>query len=575
MALKRVDPADGFAYTYEEMRTFYNSIYTKQAIDLYWDSCSPARSPTPKSKTKAKKFTPVQEQSAEAKAKGKSAAKARAKPKARGTGKTKASNQRSAVVVDPYSSGKYLLIELRRRRVPIICVRSSTKLSQQFLRSHETNKKFWVRMFEFENYSSVSELADDLKKLPYDITAVFGGSEPGVELADRLAEALDMPASNSLDLLEARKDKAEMQECLRKNGVPAAEQFKSGDLEQLLGWANERGQWPLVAKPTGGAGSDGIFFCKCEEDLRIAHQGIIGNLNPTGVVNTEMALQEFLAGDEYIVDTVSFEGKHLCVAMWVYSKRRGMPWAPGAIISECNTLLPPTGEKQDILFSYVSRVLDAVGLRYGPCHTEVMFTDRGPILVEVNARLHGLQGPRLIELSTGISKATYAADALLFGGNLFRKLYQEGRPGRYMYPLEKQCVQVVLISPVEGYLKSSIKAAIEAMELPSAIEILVPVEPPGFISQSRDLPTAAGTVLMVHESTDQIQKDVQKIREAEENGTLYQVSIEPLPGSPPMTAMRKRTMSSVTSAGRSRLDSVEKVEDLWAVMDAQLKSEAA
>lgn len=573
MALRRVDPEDGLSYTYEEMKTFYKNIYTKQAIDLYWDSCSPSKSSTPKSKARARKSAPVQEQKLEAETKGKSVAKAKAKYKAKAKGKSDASKQRAAVVVDPYSSGKYLLIELRRRRVPIICVRSSTKLSQQFLRSHETNKKFWVRMFEFEDYRSVSQLADDLKQLPYNVAAVFGGSEPGVELADRLAEALHLPAANSLDLLEARKDKAEMQECLRKNGVPAAEQFKSGDLEKLVGWANERGQWPLVAKPTGGAGSDGIFFCKSEEDLRAAHKGIIGNLNPTGVVNTEIALQEFLDGDEYIVDTVSFEGKHLCVAMWVYSKRRGLPWAPAAIISACNTLLPPTGEKQEALFSYVCRVLDAVGLRYGPCHTEVMFTARGPILVEVNARLHGLQGPRLIELSTGISKATYAADALMFGGNLFWKLYQEGRPGRYMYPLQKQCVQLVLISPVEGYLKSSIKAAIEAMELPSAIEILVPVEPPGFISQSRDLPTAAGTILMVHESDDQIQKDIQRIREAEENGTLYQVSIEPMPGSPPITAMRKRTLSSVTSAGRSRLDSVEKVEELWAVMDAQPKSE--
>merc|ERR1719267_187170 len=109
--------------------------------------------------------------------------------------------------------------------------------------------------------------------------------------------------------------------------------------------------------------------------------------------------------------------------MWVYTKRKGLPWNSNAIISEGNRLLPSTGEIQEQLVSYVFRVLDAVGLRYGPCHTEVMFTPRGPILVEVNARLHGLQGPRLIELSTGTSKATYTADVLLAGGELFNNLY--------------------------------------------------------------------------------------------------------------------------------------------------------
>jgi len=479
----------------------------------------------------------------------------------------------AAVVVDPYSSGKYLLVELEKRGMPIIVVRSSTKLSQQFLRSHVANSRFWVEMLEFEEFAGVPELVAALKALPYNIKGVFGGSEPGVELADHIANALAMPAANSLELLEARKDKAEMQDALRRNGVPAAEQFKSGSLQELLAWAQKRNEWPLVAKPTGGAGSDGVYFCRSLEDLKFAHSNIIGACNPTGKVNSEIALQEYLDGDEYIVDTVSSEGKHMLVAMWKYTKVKGVPWDDKAILPMQNVLLAPTGETQDRLVDYVFKVLDAVGLRYGPCHTEVMFTKRGPILVEVNARLHGLQGPRLIELATGISKATYAADVIVGNGDLFHKLYQEGRPGRYLYPRLKQCVQLVLISGEQGYLKTDIKEALTSLRLPSVVEVLPAVARGDFINRTRDLPTTAGSVLMVHESMEQIEADTAKIRELEESGKLYDVLHEPLASSQEVPPARSRaaTLESVVSsqAGRVRLDSFEKMDALWAEMNSR------
>lgn len=42
---------------------------------------------------------------------------------------------------------------------------------------------------------------------------------------------------------------------------------------------------------------------------------------------------------------------------------------------------------------YVYAVLDAFGIRVGPGHTEIICTDRGPLLMECAARPHG--GPFL------------------------------------------------------------------------------------------------------------------------------------------------------------------------------------
>jgi hypothetical protein len=314
-----------------------------------------------------------------------------------------------------------------------------------------------------------------------------------------------------------------MQEALRRNGVAAAKQFKSGDLAELLAWAEGNDEWPLVAKPVGGAGSEGVFFCKSAADIEAAHKHIIGNRSATGALNSQLALQEFLAGDEYIVDTISHNGKHICVSMWVYTKVRGLPWNPHAIMVQQSELLEASGAEQDILADYVFKVLDAVGLQHGPCHTEVMFTKRGPILVEVNARMHGLQGPRLIEMCTGTSKARYTADALLEGGKMFDKVYQPG-PSRYLYPLINNSFLLSLISPVEGYLQVSLKQEILAMNLASVVEVLPSVEKGQYLQQTKDLPTLAGTVLMVHESKEQIEDDIQQIRKAEANLAIYPVT---------------------------------------------------
>eukprot|EP00929_Paragymnodinium_shiwhaense_P040048 TRINITY_DN2093_c0_g1_i1.p1 TRINITY_DN2093_c0_g1~~TRINITY_DN2093_c0_g1_i1.p1 ORF type:complete len:515 (-),score=112.79 TRINITY_DN2093_c0_g1_i1:287-1831(-) len=434
--------------------------------------------------------------------------------------------QEAVVVVDPYSSGRFVLYELKERGIPIVCVRSSLKLGHFFLAAYDKHKDYFAATIDYED-EDLAALLEQLRRLPYKIIGVIAGCEPGVGLADILAEALEL-RGNGTALSQARKDKAGMQERLKECGVPHAEQVRGSELGPILEWSRNFGRWPQVVKPVGSSGSDGVFFCKSEDDIVEAHSSLVGQLNPNGIVNSELAVQEFLAGDEYIVDTISHDGKHLAIAVWVYTKRRGTPWSPTCIISEGNRLLPAKGEVQDVIVDYVFRVLDAVGLQWGPCHAEVMLTSRGPILVEVNARMHGLQGPHLIGLATGTSKATYVADVLAGQGELFEKHYNVDT-GRWLYPLNKQCLQFVIISPVEGYLQKSIAEEIESLQIASVIEVLPSVQPGQFLKQSTDLNTAAGYVLMVHESAEQLEADAQTLRKAIDNGSIFKVTATPVP----------------------------------------------
>lgn len=70
---KRVDPADGSAYTWDEISAFYKGTYKKNALEAYWeDTMKPVKT---KGKGKA-----APEPKAKAKAKAKTKAKAKARP---------------------------------------------------------------------------------------------------------------------------------------------------------------------------------------------------------------------------------------------------------------------------------------------------------------------------------------------------------------------------------------------------------------------------------------------------------------------------------------------------------------
>jgi hypothetical protein len=327
--------------------------------------------------------------------------------------------------------------------------------------------------------------------------------------------------------------------------------------------------YPVVVKPTGGSGGEGVFFCASEGDIANAHKELLGyTQSGNGCKVEQLALQEYLSGTEYIVDTCSLNGEHLCCAVWRYNKRKGVPWSPQAIVTQSQEIIASDDLVCETLISYVFQVLDAVGLVHGPCHTEVMLTPRGPILVEVNARMHGVQGPLMIEKATGIGLASYVADAAMDGwhgdGGLLKKNLEIGRTsthGRWMYPREKCAAITMLVSHAEGVLKTDVASQVSALNLPSLAEVFPSVKPGALLRQTVDLNTNAGYAVMLHSSAKQMEKDIAVIRAAEESGNLYPVSKHESPKS----ISRQISPLSADSplACRQVSPSLEKAEELW------------
>ncbi len=71
-----------------------------------------------------------------------------------------------------------------------------------------------------------------------------------------------------------------------------------------------RSRAQAVVKPVEGAGSDGVSICDSADEVRAAFARLEGTKNVLGITCYQVLLQEYLKGDEYVVDTVSRNGVH-------------------------------------------------------------------------------------------------------------------------------------------------------------------------------------------------------------------------------------------------------------------------
>ena len=104
-----------------------------------------------------------------------------------------------------------------------------------------------------------------------------------------------------------------------------------------------------------------------------------------------MLVQEYLEGQEYVVDMVSRDGVHKVVAIWAYD-RRPVNGAGFVCFGQRPLTVDDSPEEVAALIAYQKKVVDALGIKHGPTHGEVKWFKGEPVLVEVGARCHGAEG---------------------------------------------------------------------------------------------------------------------------------------------------------------------------------------
>jgi len=220
-----------------------------------------------------------------------------------------------------------------------------------------------------------------------------------------------------------------------------------------------------------------------------------------------------LRGDEWVVDTVSRAGEHKAVALWRYNKgpANGAPF-----VYAYDELMSVEGSRERDLIEYAFSALEALQWRYGPCHIEIKWTERGPVLVEVNAgRFNGVDFKLLVDALIGYNMydATLAAYA--------DEAAWESLPRLPPQQLRGAGRLVKLVSSVQGSLVQ-LRHVQEVESLPSCVAFApVYTEEGEAVELTVDLASVAGFVTLMHEDAAVVQQDYLRLRELQE--TMFEV----------------------------------------------------
>lgn len=401
--------------------------------------------------------------------------------------------------VDPFSSGKYLATVLRATGITISAIYTTNELQNNYL---SFQSELFDHTFFLEN---LSELPDLIAKLrTFNVNRIYYGSESSVSIADQLAHAVSPKIANAIDTSAARCDKYEMQEMLRKVGIPCVKQIKiqkqlnAEQKKELASWT-----FPVIVKPSNNFGSLGVQVCASINEIELYLQAQF-NVNGYGQAIEFFVLQEFLQGDEYFVDTFSHQGEHIVSGAQAY-KRILFEQRPLCLYSE---VVSPDSKEAVACIQYVKQTLSAVGLNNGLAHTEVMLTKNGPYLIEVNPRISGASGfnnklfaacgyPTQIDLL--IASCQASAMPQIKDTCYGRKVY--------LYNFKEQAIGELNLALLQ--------------ELASFQEGIMIKAPGTMVPVPKSLADTVAFVLLAHTDPNQVERDFNQILAWEKNLALF------------------------------------------------------
>ena len=411
------------------------------------------------------------------------------------------------VLVDSLTPRDYYIPLILSRGYDIVHVTSSFDPKSYYynyaIESAERNKdKYIVNLHESMGMDALVE-----KIKSYAPVAIINSSEAGTLLTAELAARLGLPG-NDVTLDHASRDKFLMQEALKKNGLRYIRSLKSNDPDEVINWVTTHDLFPVVVKPLDSGGSDGVELCRSTDDIVAAFALLLNKKNIIGLMNDHLLVEEFVQGREIAINTASRDGKHAVSDMWLYEHH----WVGSKMVYDSTQLVDDFGDQTDMIVEYVFQVLDALGIRTGAAHTEIMLPEEDlPVLMETGARpMGGGTSLDLYEKCLYHTQFSLTLDACL-DPERFGKIRADG------YRTKQPMVFKPLISSVSGALK--------ALPGPDNLKKLSSFYACDFsncektqaVSKTVDFFTSPGMVYLTSENRTTLMNDLATIKDWETN----------------------------------------------------------
>merc|ERR1712048_1210874 len=267
-----------------------------------------------------------------------------------------------------------------------------------------TITKLYEVEFAADMDATLAEMLEVAKKIQAEVGEIAGVCsffEVAVPIAARLAQALGLPHNSPLAVDNAR-DKHATRRITAEAGLACPKHACVHSESDLL-TASELVGFPAVIKATSLFQSMGVLRVDNFSELQEAHAKIIAEISrvkeevqssadyraTVGEMSSKMVLEEFMDGEEQVVDLIFSQGECVYGAVtdnWPATRS----FEPKFNETGSNSPSVLTAEQQKELIDLSIGVTKALGFSLGVFCVNAKYTSRGARLIEVNCRMGGM-----------------------------------------------------------------------------------------------------------------------------------------------------------------------------------------
>lgn len=258
--------------------------------------------------------------------------------------------------------------------------------------------------------------------------------------AARLADELGVPGGE-VDAVVNCRDKHLTRQRLDAAGVAQPTSRAVSDEAEAVAVATEIG-YPVVVKPRGLGASIGVSRVEDDAQLRVAYQQASGACQDGVPPNNSVLIEQCIVGEVISIDAAIVGG----VVRPLFVAHAMMGFAPhceevGAMVDAADQLLTDPA-----LVDLLQGAHTAVGYQTGITHTEVMLTDSGPQVIEINSRYGGDLLPYVASIAAGIDPGRIAVDVAVGRPPTVSSTQCQVARVEFLYPDTDMTVEQITIS---------------------------------------------------------------------------------------------------------------------------------
>ncbi|MER8421223.1 acetyl-CoA carboxylase biotin carboxylase subunit family protein [Mesorhizobium sp. M1329] len=324
----------------------------------------------------------------------------------------------------------------------------------------------------------------------YDIAGITGFSgldESIYATVGKLCRHFDLPGPDPASI-ERCCDKYTQRQLLAAAGVPMPAYRLAADATEVESSAMEIGL-PVIVKPAVGSGSCGVRLCRDVDELAKHAANLLAGQPTWGRCSPRILIEEFAQGPQYSADTMGNEVIAVGAA--------DFDCPPNFVVRGSIFPAPLTDYEHKRITDVSLSCLSALGLGWGPANIEFRWTERGPVVIEVNPRLPGWTTPRLIQLAYGIDPiAEHLKVVIGEEWNLSRR-HSQTAAARFLVPEGDG-----ILDRIEGHNL--------AVSIPGVVEVKLYVEPKTSIVRNDDYRDIMGHVIAASPSRAETEAILQR-----------------------------------------------------------------